>query len=60
MLHAERDEQYAESLAYLREGNQNIGMLYSKGIGKLSLRGKAADEGIGIAIGNLKTHTKQH
>ena len=59
-LHTERDEQDAERLGCLREGDQRVGVLHSERVGQRRIGRKRTQEGIGVAVRNLERSAQQH
>ena len=59
-LHCKRNEENAESLGNLRDGDEGIGILCSPGVCELGNFLEMGDERIGEAVGNLEGYAEQH
>ena len=59
-LQAERYQQDAERLRYLRQRDQDIGMLHAEGVGIFRYAAEAADVRVGKSVGDLQRHAQQH
>ena len=44
----------------MRERNQGVGIVCAKGVGKFGDVLETHDEGVGIAVRDLKAHAEQH
>lgn len=56
----ERYQQDAECFGYLRQRNQDVGMLHSESAGIFGNTAETADVGIGKSVGNLQGNAQQH
>ena len=60
LLHGKRNKQDTKRFRCLRNGYERIGVLYRKGVGQGRIGGKGAQEGVGIAVGNLQGGAQEH
>ena len=56
----ERYQQDAECFGYLRQRNQDVGMLHSESAGIFGNTAETADVGVGKSVGNLQGNAQQH
>ena len=60
LLHRERDQQDAEGLGELAQGDQRIGVIGAPGIREEGILLEGSDEGVGVAVRDLQGSAEQH